>query len=88
MGEDLVEYDMAYISCYVPYGSEVPPEVNFYENGKKMAIDYERGANYVYISTNITSMAEDDKKPFECRVSLADPAYADSCTTSLDIKCE
>ena len=89
MGDELHEYDMAYISCYVQYGSDVIPEVNFYDvNNYMIPIDYERGANYIYISSNITAMAEDNDVPFECRVHLDVPSYSDSCTTRLDIKCK
>ena len=89
MGENLHEYDMAYISCYVQYGSDVIPDVNFYDNNNdKMPIDYERGTRHIYISTNITALPEDNDVPFECRVRLTQPPYEDSCTTSLDIKCK
>ena len=89
MGDDLHEYDMAYISCYVQYGSDVIPEVNFYDvNNYMIPIDYEQGANYIYISSNITTMAKDNGVPFECRVHLAHPQYSDSCTTWLDVKCK
>ena len=89
MGDDLIEYDMAYISCHVPYGGSYVPDVAFYDSvtGKKLTVNTEKGANYVYISANITAMAETDGRLYECRVKQEDPLYEDMCTTSLNVSC-
>ena len=90
MGDDLKEFDMAYISCYVPYGGTYEPEVEFYDTvtGSILNVNRESGPNYMYISANISATAETDGRLYECIVKQDSPLYEDTCTTSLNISCK
>ena len=86
----LYEGDVAWIMCYIAFGSHAAPMVRLYDNstGELVGTGGVEGSHVVLISMNISVTYEDDKRTYYCVVSQNTPQYEDTCWLSLHVMCK